>query len=376
MRTLLLFSLCLAMLGSTLAQAPVMPTNGAFEAGITGWTFQTLDNAVGGKATPVPTALSWEQKDTANDPKTGKPSAGALKVTLKDLPPNVIAHQTGVIGYLGANVKTADSDLLVTFQAKLLDGDGCLQINRTWGGGSCEPITLSKEWKAYTVAIAIGFDTPELVFSLVEPNADNYFPRKVVPGVFLLDNVMVTAIPKLKDDPNNLIRYGSFESGPYLWNVRLYQDKERKLTLSPENLAAEKKDLPKGVPNNIGAMKVTLKNIPDGALNHTTGASAHLAKIVKSADSAIKVTFYAKLLTPDKANLQISRLGGGSNARPVALTHEWMAYEVTVPLGYDTGSLLFALVAPADTNDALHKVIEGEFLIDQVMALAVPKDAK
>lgn len=378
MRVVFVISILIAALAACLAQTPAsapvpMPMNGAFETGIDGWFVQALDNAVGGKPIRLPDALSWEKTDTGLDPKTKKPSVGALKVTLKDLPPNVIGHQTGALSLLGANIKAADNDVLVTFQAKLLSGDGCLQINRTWGGGSSEPITLTKEWKEYKIAIQIGFDSPELLFSFVEPNSDNYFPRKVVPGSFLLDNIVVTAIPKLKEDPTNLLRYGSFEQGPYLWNVRLYTDKERKLVLAQDQLAAETKDLPKSVANNTGAMKVTLKNIPAGALCHNTGASVHLLKPVKSADSMIKVTFYAKLLTPEKANLQISRISGGSNALPVALTHEWALYEVLVPLAYDTPSLCFALVSPADTNDKLHAVIEGEFLIDQVVVTAVPK---
>jgi hypothetical protein len=359
----------------TPAPAPAMPVNGAFEAGITGWSAQTLDNTVGGKATRIPEALTWEQQDTALDPITGKKSAGALKVTLKELPPNATAHQSGAICQFGSVVKTTEHDLLVTFSAKLLEpADACLQLNRTWGGGTCEPLTLTKEWKQYQVFVQIGFDTPELVFSLVDPNTENYYPRKVVPGQFLLDNVVITTVPKVKAEPENLLKYGSFEAGPYLWNVRLYTENPRALRLAPEYLTAEKKDLPKGVANNTGAMKVTLKDLPPNAMSHMTGATAHLTKPVKAAESMLKVTFYAKLLSPEKANLQIGRISGGSNAVPVTLTHEWKVYDVLVPLVYDTPSVIFTLVSSTDTNDKLHKVIAGEFLLDQVVVTAVQKD--
>ncbi|MHB9130180.1 MAG: hypothetical protein ACYDBB_03700 [Armatimonadota bacterium] len=363
------------------AQQVVAPANlcvnGDFETGITGWTGQLTDNNAEKRKGQQKDYPSWEKIDT--DVKAAAPgakaekSAGALKVTLQDIPAKSMGHQTGVLCHLNMSVKAVDTDLQVTFSAKLLEpAEANLQVVRTWGGGGADPVNLTHEWKRYRVYIPMGFDAQDIMFSLIEPNTEGGSFHTVINGTFLLDNVEVTTIPKLKEQPGNLLKNGDFENSTFGWNLRSYQSDPKKLLLPGENISLEQKDLPKDIKSS-GAMKVTLQNLLPDEISHRSGASVSMAKMVKKEEEDLKITFYARLLTPDKANLQITRLNGGGNAKPVTLTREWAAYEVVLPLAYDTQTLLFSLVASDQINDKNHPVIEGSFLLDQVVVTAVPK---
>ncbi|MHB9026640.1 MAG: hypothetical protein ACYC7E_21115 [Armatimonadota bacterium] len=352
------------------AAAKNLCQNGDFETGITGWVGQVRDNAAK-KTEQHPEFLSWEQTDTcAKLPAGAKPekSAGALKVIMKDIPAGSMTHQTGIVCKFNDRIAPEANDLVVTFSARLLEpAEANLHIQRTWGGGGGNPVNLTREWKQYWVYVPIGFETPELIFSLVAPNTEGITPLKVINGSFLLDNVVVQTAPKPVEQAGNLIKNGDFECDTFGWFLRVYVDNRKTLTLPGEYLSWERADLPKTGAKTTGAMKVTLKNLPVDTHSHMTGAVINFNKSVKVDEGNLKITFQAKLLSPEKANLQVSRLYGGGNCVPVEVKHEWGHFEVTMPVKYDVGSIVFNLVPPDAAKAQIYPVIDGVFLLDNVV---------
>lgn len=375
--SVLLLFVC-AALTAWAQNAPVnLCPNGDFEKGVEGWKVLVVNPTDGTRAWHDE-YITLEAKDTAPAPAKvdAKPvnSAGALKVVLKDLPAKAQTNQTGLLLLLNTTVPTAESDLLVTFWAKLQEPAAAnLQIGRTWGGGASDPVNLTNAWKQYKVYVPIICDTPELLFSLIEPSGEWSNIHTTIAGTLLLDNVTVTAIPKVAVDPANLVKNGAFEAGTYGWVPRFFVEEPRAVTIAWDNLAPETKDLPKTGAKSLGAAKLTFANLPGPMCSHNSGLVAPLTRAVKKDEGDIKVTFAAKLLSPEKACLQVSRMFGGGSPKPLPLTRDWATYEVIVPNNYDTGQIVFALV-PADADRAEQQpVIEGVVLLDNVMVTVVPR---
>ncbi|HEY3417980.1 MAG TPA: hypothetical protein VGM23_13950 [Armatimonadota bacterium] len=368
-------SLFVLTVEASLAQTPPknLCANGSFETGITGWAGQIRDNTAK-QTVQHPEFLSWEQQDCGPKlPIGAKPekSTGALKVTIKELPAGCSSHQTGVICNLSENVAAEANDLVVSFSAKLLEpAEANLQVQRVWGGGGSDPVNLTHEWKQFRVFVPFGYPTPQLIFSLIPTNTEGISPHAAIAGSFLLDNVVVQTVPKLKEQAGNLIKNGDFENDTFGWWLRVYDDASKTLMLPGENLSWERDNLLK-ISINTGALKVTMKGATANIHTHMTGAAINFIKPVKKDEGSLKVTFLACLLSPEKANLQVSRLYGGGSGTPVELTHTWKQYEVIIPLQFETGNIAFSLVAPDAKAAQIYPVIDGTFLLDNVVVTVV-----
>ena len=75
--------------------------------------------------------------------------------------------------------------ILVTFMAKSISGAKILSVTRGHGGSSQEIVSITNEWKKYSVVVNSKIAVSYLMFTLVEPT------RKVAAGEFLLDNISV-----------------------------------------------------------------------------------------------------------------------------------------------------------------------------------------
>ena len=174
------------------AATPNLAENGDFETGIEGWSGQALDASLPSaerKTEAHPDFVAREQKDTAEK------SRGALRVSLQGLEKiKAYSHSSGVICALTQKLEKG-KNVRVSFWAKTLAGSPHLKISRPTGGGAANNVQLTPEWKQYTVALPLDFDTQTLIFSLVDSAVSRPI-QSAANGEFLLDNVEVVVLEK------------------------------------------------------------------------------------------------------------------------------------------------------------------------------------
>lgn len=141
-----------------------------------------------------------------------------LRVSVSDIE-NDVPWQSGVDAGLSEPVQADDEEpglLLVSFDARHVDGSRNLRVQRPHGGSSHETVQLGNSWKSYSVEIepAAGLTVYSMRFSLTERG-------RVAPGVCEIDDVKVLRIGE-DGEPygKNLLVNGSFEEGIEGWSAR------------------------------------------------------------------------------------------------------------------------------------------------------------
>lgn len=154
-------------------------SNYNFDSSITGWS--GLRNGAADA-----TILSRETADTWGG------SAGALRVNISTAAP-LTSCSSGATCTFSGTVK-AYNRIKVSFWAKSVSGSPYLNIERTWSGAR-QQVTLTAGWNRYDVYLDLPYDTGDIVFNTVDAIGFSGFDH-VVNGVFLLDNVIVSALPE------------------------------------------------------------------------------------------------------------------------------------------------------------------------------------
>ena len=126
-----------------------------------------------------PTFISFLESDGAAGSK------GCLKVNIHGLDKltSLVSWYTGAAIIFKKPIPKGR--ILVTFMAKSISGAKILSVTRGHGGSSQEIVSLTNEWKKYSVVVNSKIAVSYLMFTLVEPT------RKVAAGEFLLDNISV-----------------------------------------------------------------------------------------------------------------------------------------------------------------------------------------
>jgi len=121
---------------------------------------------------------------------------GALRVSIVCDPHRTyLSHCTGAVCPFRENAP-AGSTLRISFYAKSISGARWLNVFRLAGGADPVQVQLEPTWRHYQVDMPLGWITPAtsvVVFNSVSQPGCTVLP--LADGVFLLDQVRVTAIP-------------------------------------------------------------------------------------------------------------------------------------------------------------------------------------
>ena len=161
----------------------------------------------------------------------------------------------------------------------------------------------------------------------------------------------------------NLIVNGTFETDLAPAYGQVLSADRTQIIQAPWLISRESGDPGGDTDGTAGALRVTISQDQQYSYTeHTSGAILRLSRTVQHASSTwLDIRFRAKSVSGVR-NLWVNRLWGGGKAS-VELTPSWRTYEVSIPLGFDSDAIVFALQNVPQG---------GTFLLDSVEAYEAP----
>ena len=157
--------------------------NSTFDQDVSGWSGNRLVPGKDGKPKreAAPEFVSFCATDGVGDKK------GCLKVNFTKVNKHCISWQSGAYLKLKKSVPK-NTEAIITFYAKSINGSRRLSVVRPCGGGGAGPAMMSDKWQKFTLRFKTNWSTPGFYFVIT----DHYGRKRgLEAGAFLLDNIEI-----------------------------------------------------------------------------------------------------------------------------------------------------------------------------------------